>query len=395
MNLLLRCLAPLLLGTAAMAAEARSAKAERLANTVILTEAGVKNLRLKTVEVEEQAFAETLFALGRIAVRPGRRAVISSRISGRALKVEVAPDHEVRAGAPVVVVESRQPGDPPPQITLTAPISGLVTDLNVAPGQPVSPDAALLSIVDLSSVYAVARVPEHLAAKLKPGLTATIRVPGWPGEQWEARLEHLGVEADPASGTLEAAFYVTNENLRLRPGMRAEFSVTIATRPDVMAVPRTALQGDPADRFVYVADQDIPFAFVRVPVVTGAMNDRFVEIQQGLLPGDRVVTEGAYSLAFAGKGSVSLKEALDAAHGHEHAADGGELPKGGAAATESAGGDGHDHGSTRPRMSGLTLTSLIANGVLLVLLAVSATRRPKSDDGAAATPPKAEGSGHA
>ena len=37
------------------------------------------------------------------------------------------------------------------------------------------------------------------------------------------------------------------------------------------------------------------------------MNDRFVEIVSGLLPGDKVVTRGAYSLAFAGKGSVSLE----------------------------------------------------------------------------------------
>ena len=55
------------------------------------------------------------------------------------------------------------------------------------------------------------------------------------------------------------------------------------------------------------------------------MNDRFVEIVSGLLPADEVVTRGAYSLSFAGGGSVSLKEALDAAHGHEHAADGSEL----------------------------------------------------------------------
>ncbi|NJM37533.1 MAG: hypothetical protein HC845_06530 [Akkermansiaceae bacterium] len=56
------------------------------------------------------------------------------------------------------------------------------------------------------------------------------------------------------------------------------------------------------------------------------MNDRFVEITNGLFPADEVVTKGAYSLSFAGGGSgISLKEALDAAHGHEHAEDGSEL----------------------------------------------------------------------
>jgi hypothetical protein len=55
------------------------------------------------------------------------------------------------------------------------------------------------------------------------------------------------------------------------------------------------------------------------------MNDRSVEIVSGILPADEVVTRGAYSLSFAGGGSISLKEALDAAHGHEHAEDGSEL----------------------------------------------------------------------
>ena len=41
--------------------------------------------------------------------------------------------------------------------------------------------------------------------------------------------------------------------------------------------------------------------------------------------GDDVVVEGAYSLNFAGGGSLSLKEALDAAHGHEHNEDGSEI----------------------------------------------------------------------
>ena len=96
-------------------------------------------------------------------------------------------------------------------------------------------------------------------------------------------------------------------------------------RAGVMSLPRSALQGDAANRFVYVKDFDLPNAFVKTPVVVGEINDRSVEIVSGLLPADEVVTHGAYSLAFAGGGSVSLKEALDAAHGHEHAEDGSEL----------------------------------------------------------------------
>ncbi len=350
------------------------AKAAKFANTVVLDEMGVRNLRLKMVEVEPGTFEETTFALGRIEVLPGREAAVSSRIAGRATRVDAMLDHAVKQGAEVVLVESRLAGDPPPQVALMAPMSGIVSEINVVLGEPVSPDRALLRIVDLETVYALARVPQHLGEKLKPGLPARIRIPGWTGREWTARLEHVGAVADAASGTLEAAFQVENPGLQLRPGMRAEFNIVLGERDGSMTVPRAALQGDPASRFVHIADESLANAFVKVPVEIGAMNDRSVEIVRGLFPGDRVVTEGAYSLAFAGKGSVSLKEALDSAHGHEHNADGSEMTAG------HAPDDAHNHGpggGGGSKWAGLTVASLIGNGVLLVLLACSTAFRRK------------------
>jgi hypothetical protein len=50
------------------------------------------------------------------------------------------------------------------------------------------------------------------------------------------------------------------------------------------------------------------------------LNDRFVEITSGIEPSAEVVTRGAYSLSFSGASNGVAEEALDAAHGHEHAA---------------------------------------------------------------------------
>ena len=63
---------------------------------IILDEAGVKNLRLETSEALESDFEQTVLALGRIEVFPGKRHVISSRIPGRAVKVNVKPDQSVK-----------------------------------------------------------------------------------------------------------------------------------------------------------------------------------------------------------------------------------------------------------------------------------------------------------
>ena len=299
----------------------------------------------------------------------GKRAVVSSRIPGRAFSVLVIPDQEVLEGDEVLWVESRQPGDPPPTTLLAAPMSGLVSAVNTAPGQPVSPDDSLVEIVDLDVVEAAAQVPESLAGDLKLGLHSRIRVPAVPNVTFDAQLAHLGVFADHDTGTVEAAFHVANPDHRLRPGMRAEFSIAISQREDVMAIPLEALQGEPGNHYVYVADFELENAFQKIHVKTGTRNDSLVEVTSGLLPGDEVVVRGAYMLGFAGKGNVSLKEALDAAHGHPHNEDGSEMTaeqRDTAARSDDGGHDHHPDSYWNP----LSVFLAFSNGIFALLLLV-------------------------
>ena len=372
----------LLVITLALSSNIGAADPERLANTIVLDETGVKNLRIETVEIEETTFEKTIFALGRIDVLPGKKAVVSSRIPGRAFSVLALPDQTVEEGDELMWVESRQPGDPPPTIMLPAPMAGLIAKVDIAVGQPITPDQSLIEILDLDMVEASAHVPEHLASTLKKDQVAHIRLPGFPDKVFEAKLVHIGVYADAKSNTIEAAFHLPNPEKLLRPGMRAEFSIVQEKRENVVSIPRSALQGDASNRFVYVKDFDLPNAFVKTQVLVGEMNDRFVEITNGLLPADEVVTRGAYSLSFAGASSVSLKEALDAAHGHEHAEDGSEMTpekKAEKEAKKGGGGHGHDHDEEEAGPFWK-----YASGALFLLLLISlATRRQAPDEGPA------------
>ena len=367
-----RILATLILfGAASFAFAAEKTDSKRSANTVVLDETGVKNLRIETVEVDETDFEEIIFALGRIEAIPSKTAAVSSRVPGRIMELKANPGDQVTAGQEVARLESRQPGDPPPSIMLKAPIAGLVTKVDARLGDPLEPDKALLEITDLTEVYAVARVPEHQAGSMKPGTVAHIRVAALPSESFDGELLRFGTSADKQSGTIDAIFRLPNKGGLLRADMRAEFSIVLSKRSGVVSVPRAALQGEASNRFVYVEDFDLKNAFVKTQVEVGQMNDRFVEITSGLLPGDKVVRQGAYSLAFAGGGSVSLKDALDAAHGHEHAADGSEL-KPEDQAKKAAGDDGHGHAHASPLWK-------IVSGVLFVLLIVAVLRKPRAE----------------
>jgi membrane fusion protein, heavy metal efflux system len=371
MKRILLCLLPL----APLCPAEEKEKSNRADITVVLEAAAITHIGLETAEAEEQDFEETALALGRIEVLPAKRAVVSTRIAGRAQTVIGKEDMQCAINDELLWVESRQPGDPPPVIRVDAPIAGVIAKVNVAQGQPVEPGMTLMEIYDLSVVEAVAAVPQHLAGRLGKGMEARIRVPGFPDE-WTAELAHLGADADAVSGTVEAAFHVPNDDGRLRPGMRAEFSLVLAKTPGVPAVPRAAVMGDAAGRFVFIRDYELKRTFVKTFVVTGMENDRFIEIKEGLLPGDEVVIKGAYALSFAGKGSASLKEMLDAAHGHPHNEDGSEMTADQLAARPNGDAHGHDHDHDHSGSLFWKLTS----GVLFVLLIILAVwRRPETE----------------
>lgn len=356
-----------LLAASAMAAETPA----RNDSTVVLDATGVRNLGVETVAAEEAAFERTVFVLGEIEHSCESHSVLASRVAGRIIEVLQHEGDFVQKGDLLVRVESRQPGDPPPVIELRAPADGLLVRSEAHLGAPVEPDQELMEILDLSTVWVNAKVPQHEAVLLAEGLVAKVRVPALGDEEQEARYLRPGVAADAAKGSVDGIFTLPNPGKRLRPGMRAELSLIASKRDGVLVIPRESLQGDRANRFVFIKDYELENTYVRTPVSVGEISGDRVEIVGGLFPGDEVVTRGAYALSFAGKGSASLKEALDAAHGHPHNEDGTEMTKEEIAASGEAGGHDHDHDHEATSQGPLTLFLAIACGVLFVLLLAS------------------------
>lgn len=338
-------------------------------NTVVLDAIGVKNLGIESVAVEESTFEQTIPVLGEIEHTCASHSVLSSRIAGKIIEVGAHKGEFVKKGDVLLRIESRQPGDPPPIIDLKAPADGLVTASEGHLGAPVDPDQQLMEILDLTTVWVVARVPQHQASLLKEGLSAKVQIPATGEKEITSTFLRLGTGEETIPATIDAIFELPNPQMKLRPGMRAEISLIASKRENVLSIPREALQGDRSNRFVFIKDYELKNTFVRVPVAVGEFNDKNVEILSGLFPGDEVILKGSYALSFAGKGSASLKEALDAAHGHPHNEDGTEMTKEEIAAKGASGGSDHDHAHGS---SGKVVIFLsISCGVLLLLLVAS------------------------
>ena len=366
--------------------------------SVILTEQGVKNLGLETATVEEADFETTTFALGRTEAIPENRSTLSSRIPGRVVENRLKIGAFVNKGDQLVLLESRQPGNPPPTIWLTAPASGTIVSVNTRLGAPVEASDSLAEFADLKTIYLIATLPQAIAGKIKQGAQAKVHFPIRPDKEYTATLLKsaacpcpdpacaLGLDTSTRSEKSEAAdmnttgviFTIENPDNQLRPGMNAEVSIIMEKREGVLSVPSTAIQGGAANRHVYVKHMTIPNAFDRVNVQTGLTSNERVEIVEGLLPGDEVVTSGSYSLGFAGSGGgPSLKEAMDVAHGHDHNEDGSEPSKEKKTSTETA-EDGRGHAS-----HGISLREIFfmaTTGILALLLVITSLRRHQPAD---------------
>ena len=274
----------------------------------------VENLGLQTSAVELRVMERTFPALGQVEHAPGSFTAVTSRVAGRVTRLGVREGQRVKAGDFLVEIESRVVADPPPRLMFTAPAEGIVQAVHVLPGGAVEPDRALVSLVTAADIEVVAQVPESRIAQVRTGQTVRLRPLAHPGDVFSGKVKSTASALDREKGTLRIFVEVENREGKLLPGMRAQTTFVTESLDDGVVVPREAVLGEHGDLFVFRQVMTAPFTFERTPIVTGLRDDRFIEIIEGVLPGDRVVTRGGHPLQFAGRGAARIEED----HGHSH-----------------------------------------------------------------------------
>jgi len=179
-----------------------------------------------------------------------------------------------------------------------SPISGVVTDRPLYPGEMAAAGTPLLTVMDTSSVVARAHIPQEQAALLKLGGTATFIVTGGvPGEDdpIEGKVTVVSPALDPNSTTVEVWVQAKNPKGRLRPGTSVQISMLARAVPNSAVIPATAVLTAPdGSSYVMVAGSDNKAH--QKTVKTGIRQGDRVQILDGLAEGDRVVASGAYGL---------------------------------------------------------------------------------------------------
>lgn len=177
---------------------------------------------------------------------------------------------------------------------IRAPFPGLVGVRRVSRGAYLQEGTVITDLTRVEEMKVTFSAPERFARDLKPGVEVELHTPAFPGETFSGKLSVVDPLVDPGTRTLRLVARIPNRGYRLRPGMSADVSVTLAERPQALVVPDEAVFAQGNQNFVYVVKADS--TVMLTPVELGARDSMQVEIVRGITAGDRVIRTGHQKL---------------------------------------------------------------------------------------------------
>jgi membrane fusion protein, heavy metal efflux system len=201
------------------------------------------------------------------------------------------------------------------RVTLRSPIAGTLVEVGTTSGELVTVSHQLFKVVDLDTLWIEADISEYDLARVRQAPGASYRLAAYPDRivpiiDGGGRLIDIGAVVDPDTRTVPIRYEVSNSEGTLRVGMFADLLVETSRRQRALAVPKDAVLDEGGEVVVYLQRGGETFERRRVEV--GIRDANQVEIRNGLTPGDRVATKGAYTIRLS-----TLSSAIPA-HGHAH-----------------------------------------------------------------------------
>jgi cobalt-zinc-cadmium efflux system membrane fusion protein len=179
-------------------------------------------------------------------------------------------------------------------LSLKAPVSGSIIDLQVAPGAVLNDStAAVMTIANLDTIWVTANVPEKDTALVATDQAVDVSFPAYPGQTFSGKVLFVSDVLEPDTRRTKVRIAFDNPDKALKPGMFAN-AAFIAPALSRLVVPTSALlmTSDTTSVFIEVAD----WAFERRNVEIAYQERNTAVIKSGLRPGDRVVVKGGVRL---------------------------------------------------------------------------------------------------
>src|SRR5438445_6609021 len=188
------------------------------------------------------------------------------------------------------------------QKQVRAPFDGELGVRKVEVGQYLTAGTQIVSLTDLSQLYANFTVTEKDSGALKVGQIVRIAVDAYPGRKFEGKITTIEPQIATDTRNIRVQATIANPERILKPGMFATTTVVLPDKPPVITIPETAVDYTLYGDSVYLItekkaeDGKTSLTVTRTFVQTGNRIEGRAEILKGLKPGDRVVAVGQLKL---------------------------------------------------------------------------------------------------
>lgn len=255
------------------------------ARDVVIATRQQRNAELSNVKADADR-AKQLFDQGLIARQDYETKLTNYRVMQAQVALVAAQQEQAAAELRELTIQRSQ-------MKIVAPISGYVAQRYVDMGAVISPSTPIVKLVNLSTMVAVANVPERNISRLRVGGGAVVTVDALDQQQFPARIARIAPVLDVATRTALVEVEIANPNGALKAEMFARVKLDVGGTRDAILVPREALVYRGAQSGVYVLESKKP---VFRPVDTGTAHGTDVEVTSNLPVGTPVVSRGAAML---------------------------------------------------------------------------------------------------
>jgi cobalt-zinc-cadmium efflux system membrane fusion protein len=238
-------------------------------------------------------------------VRPNQNTLahIAPRFPGIVHEVRADIGDVVKPGQVLAIIESESLA-PYPLKTL---IGGVVITKHITRGEPVSQDAEVFVVADLTEVWIHISVYQKDLPLIRIGQPVVVSA-GHGLHEAEGKISYIAPVVDEETRTAAARVVLPNPDGLWRPGLFVTVQIQVDRTEAPVAVPRTALQRIDGETVVFVAQEE---GFIPRRIEIGRQGEGIVELESGLAPGERYVSAGGFAL----KAELSREES-SAGHGH-------------------------------------------------------------------------------
>jgi membrane fusion protein, heavy metal efflux system len=190
-------------------------------------------------------------------------------------------------------------------VPLRSSFSGIVTERMINNGSGVQAGQNLLTLSDVSSVWATANVPQDQMKSIFVGTSAEIKLAD--GKTINARVSYIEPNLNEDTRTGKVRLSIDNPDAKLKVGMFVEIGFRTGKGEGIaLAVSTEAIQTIGGKSVVFIPKKDEAGAFEVREVETGEETDGYITVKKGLELGEQVVTKGSFTLKTqVEKGSMS------------------------------------------------------------------------------------------